>query len=86
MNFLQLTGGPGGNLPRFGLATGIIHSYVNTTAGVRFAVMGFNRDRYGKIVLNNTGTEYINTGDGDSDGGRLLGFVDENKAGKDSIV
>jgi len=35
MNFLQLTGGPGGNLPRFGLATGIIHSYVNTTSGVR---------------------------------------------------
>ena len=85
MNFLQLTGGPGGNLPRFGLATGIIHSYVNTTSGVRFAVMTFNRDRYGKIVLNNAGTEYTNTGDGDADGGRLLGFVDENKAGKETL-
>ena len=85
MNFLQLTGGPGGNLPRFGLATGIIHSYVNTTSGVRFTVMTYNKDRYGKIVLNNAGTEYTNTGDGDADGGKKLGFVDETKAGKESL-
>jgi type IV pilus assembly protein PilY1 len=85
MNYLQLTGGPGGNRPRFGLATGIIHSYINTTSGVRFAVMGFNRDKNGKAVLNNNGNEYINNGDGDSDGGRLLGFVDENKQGKTAL-
>jgi type IV pilus assembly protein PilY1 len=82
MNFLQLTGGPGGNLPRFGLATGIIHSYINTTSGVRFAVMTYNKDRYGKTVLNNAGAEYVNSNPGDADGANLLGFVDENKAGK----
>jgi len=90
MNFMQLTGGPGGNRPRFGLATGIIHSYINTTSGIRFAVMAFNRDMDGNTVRNNSGTEYV-SGDGrdnpdvtpwDAVGGRLLGFVDENGNGK----
>ena len=44
MNYLQLTGGPGGSRPRFGLQNGILKSYINTTNGVRFAVMTFNKD------------------------------------------
>ncbi len=96
MNFLQLSGGPGGNRPRFGLATGIIHSYVNTTSGVRFAVMAFNRDRDGNTVANNSGNEYVFGGASDDPldavGGQLLGFsggrpgfVDENKNGKTDV-
>src|SRR4030043_1458324 len=54
MNYLQLTGGPGGGRPRFGLATGIIHSYINTTNGVRFAVMAFKRDSAGNVVKYDT--------------------------------
>ncbi len=84
MNFLQLTGGPGGNRPRFGLATGIIHSYINTTSGIRFAVMAFNRDNAAppNTVRNNSGAEYV-SGDSrdnplttpwDAVGGQLLGF------------
>ncbi len=100
MNFMQLSGGPGGNRPRFGLATGIIHSYVNTTMGVRFAVMAFNRDNNGNTVRNSGGTEYV-SGDSRDDplttpwdavGGRLLslppaglGFVDEYKNGKTEV-
>ncbi len=100
MNFLQLTGGPGGNRPRFGLSTGIIHSYINTTSGVRFAVMAFNRDKDGNTVRNNNGAEYV-SGDSrdnplttpwDAVGGQLLGFsggrpgfVDEFKNGKTEV-
>ena len=60
-NFLQLNGGPGGNLPRFGLANGILRSYINTTGGVRFSVMTFNNDTTGKTVKYNSGTkeEYV---------------------------
>jgi type IV pilus assembly protein PilY1 len=92
-NYLQATGGPGGNRPRFGLATGIIHSYINTTSGVRFAVMAFNRDKDGNTVRNNNGAEFVSN-DGKDDplvtpwdavGGRLLGFVDENKNGKTDL-
>jgi len=90
-NFLQLTGGPGGSRPRFGLASGIIHSYINTTNGVRFAVMVFNRDKNGNTVRYNqtNQTEYV-FGDSrdnalDADGGQLLGFVDENKNGKTDL-
>jgi len=99
-NYLQATGGPGGNRPRFGLATGIIHSYINTTSGVRFAVMAFNRAKDGDgntvTVRNNNGTEYV-FGDSrddslDANGGQLLGFsggrpgfVDENKNGKTEV-
>jgi type IV pilus assembly protein PilY1 len=89
MNYLQLTGGPGGNRPRFGLATGIIHSYINTTQGVRFAVMAFNRDKNNNTVKWNGSSEYV-YGDSrddnlDADGGRLLGFVDETKTGKTAL-
>ena len=89
MNFLQLNGGPGGSRPRFGLANGIIHSYINTTGGVRFAVMAFNNDTAGKVVKYNSGSkqEYVDVTNGDEDakGGRLLGFVDENKNGKTAL-
>ena len=88
-NYLQATGGPGGNRPRFGLATGIINSYINTTSGVRFAMMAFNRDKDGNMVRNNNGTEYVFGDDRDTPldavGGRWLGFVDENKNGKTEI-
>jgi type IV pilus assembly protein PilY1 len=88
-NFLQLNGGPGGSRPRFGLANGIIHSYINTTGGVRFAVMAFNDDTTGKTVKYNSGTkeEYVLNPDGSEDakGARLLGFVDENKNGKTAL-
>ncbi len=86
MNYLQLTGGPGGNRPRFGLANGILHSYVDTVSGVRFAVMAFNRDSAGYTVKNNNGSEYVfgpsQDGGLDAKGGQLLGFVDETKTGK----
>lgn len=96
MNFLQLTGGPGGSRSRFGLATGIIHSYINTTSGVRFAVMAFNKDKDGNTVRNNNGAEYVygdyRDDDFDAVGGQLLGFsggrpgfVDENKSGKTEV-
>ncbi len=89
MNFLQLTGGPGGSRPRFGLATGIIHSYINTTGGVRFAVMTFNNDTTGKTVKYNdvSKEEYVLNPSGSEDaiGGRILGFVDENKNGKTNL-
>jgi len=57
-NFLQLTGGPGGDRSRFGLATGIIHSYINTVSGVRFAVMAFNRDS--AIPPNTVKYDFVN--------------------------
>lgn len=89
MNFLQLAGGPGGSRPRFGLANGIIHSYINTTGGVRFAVMTFNNDTTGKTVKYNDGTkeEYVLNPNGseDAEGGRVLGFADENKNGKTAL-
>jgi type IV pilus assembly protein PilY1 len=91
MNYLQLSGGPGGSRPRFGLANGIIHSYINTTSGVRFAVLAFNRDTQGYTVqeVKGTGTEYVfgNSQDDslDAKGGQLLGFVDENKNGKTNL-
>ena len=91
MNYLQLTGGPGGSQPRFGLQNGIIHSYINTTSGVRFAVMAFNPDTNGYTVqeVKGTGAEYV-FGDSrdnslDAKGGQLLGFVDENKNGKTDL-
>jgi type IV pilus assembly protein PilY1 len=89
-NYLQLSGGPGGSRPRFGLALGIIHSYVNTVNGVRFAVMAFNNDSSGKTVKYNSGSkqEYVDppmTGNEDAIGGTLLGFVDENKNGKTAL-
>jgi len=88
-NFLQLTGGPGGSRPRFGLANGILHSYINTTGGVRFAVMTFNNDTTGKTVKynKNTKAEYVlnPNGNEDANGARLLGFVDENKNGKTAL-
>ncbi len=89
MNYLQLTGGPGGNRPRFGLANGILHSYIDTTSGIRFAVMAFNRDTNGYTVKDNNGAEYV-FGDSqdsglDAKGGQLLGFVDENKNGKTAL-
>jgi type IV pilus assembly protein PilY1 len=89
MNFLQLAGGPGGSRPRFGLANGIIHSYINTTGGVRFAVMTFNNDTTGKAVKYDSGTkqEYVLNpiGNEEANGARLLGFVDENKNGKTAL-
>lgn len=90
-NYLQLTGGPGGSRPRFGLATGIIHSYINTTNGVRFALMVFNRDNYGNTVKwdKNNRLEYVYGDDRDFSldawGGRVIGFVDENKNGKTDL-
>ncbi len=94
-NYLQASGGPGGSRPRFGLANGIIHSYVDTTSGIRFAVMAFNRDNADppNTVRNNSGAEYV-SGDSrdnplttpwDAKGGQLLGFVDENKNGKTDL-
>lgn len=88
-NYLQLTGGPGGSRPRFGLANGIIHSYINTTNGVRFAVMIFNNDKTGKTVKYNKDLkiEYVDNPNGneDAEGGRVIGFVDENKNGKTAL-
>jgi len=91
LNYQSLTGGPGGSRPRFGLSKGIIHSYINTTGGVRFAVMTFNEDKDGKKVTNNNGAEYVfGVGDDgdiplDAVGGKWLGFVDENKIGKTDL-
>ncbi len=83
-NYLQATGGPGGNRSRFGLATGIIHSYINTVSGVRFAVMAFNRavnkddNTITYTVRNNAGTEYVFNDSRDDNldaiGGYLLGY------------
>ncbi|MDI6762080.1 MAG: PilC/PilY family type IV pilus protein [Thermodesulfobacteriota bacterium] len=88
-NYFQLTQGQGANRPRFGLATGIIKSYINTTGGVRFALMTFNNDATGKTVKYDSITkeEYVPTPDGNEEahGARLLGFVDENKAGKTEL-
>ncbi len=93
MNYMQLTGGPGGSRPRFGLQNGILRSYINTTSGVRFAVMTFNRDKDGNTVRNNNGTEFVSGDERDNPlvtpwdaiGGKLLGFVDENKNGKTDL-
>ncbi len=91
-NFLQISG-PGGSRSRFGLANGVIHSYVDTVNGVRFGVMAFNRDsgappntvKYDPINK----LEYV-FGDAkddalDANGGQMLGFVDELKNGKTSL-
>jgi type IV pilus assembly protein PilY1 len=89
-NYLQI-GGPGGTRSRFGLANGVLHSYIDTTAGVRFAVMAFNRDSNNNTVKYSftNKSEYV-FGDMrddslDANGGRLLGFVDEYKTGKTDI-
>ncbi|MBS3919542.1 MAG: hypothetical protein KG012_11730 [Deltaproteobacteria bacterium] len=93
-NYLQLLEGVGGPRPRFGLATGIIHSYINTTGGVRFALMAFNRDKDGNTVRwsKNQKKEYVSNEEQDeqniiydANGGRVLGFVDENKIGKTAL-
>lgn len=88
-NYLQLTGGPGGSRSRFGLQNGIVHSYINTTGGVRFTVMTFNNDTTGKTVKYNSGSklEYVLNPNGteEANGGRYLGFVDENKNGKTAL-
>jgi len=63
LNYLNATGGPG-NIPRFGLAKGIIHSYINTTDNVRFGVMIFNYKDGGKILypISNTWETQHKTG------------------------
>ncbi len=63
LNYLYATGGPG-NIPRFGLAKGIIHSYINTTDNVRFGVMIFNYKDGGKILypISNTWETQHKTG------------------------
>lgn len=89
MNYLQLTQGQGANRPRFGLATGMIKSYVNTTGGVRFAVMIFNDPTpAGKKVEFDGNNEYVDNPDGteDADGGKVIGFTDENKNGKSALI
>ena len=44
-NYLNyLSSAESGTQPRFGLATGTLQSYVNTTYGVRFGVMVFNNN------------------------------------------
>ena len=35
------------NQPRLGLAKGILHSYINSTDGIRFGLMVFNADGQG---------------------------------------
>jgi len=90
MNYMQLTGGPGGSRPRFGLQNGILHSYINTTSGVRFAVMTFKTDKDGNKVIWDGSKEKV-FGDSRDDpldavGGKLLGFVDENKNGKTDLL
>lgn len=88
-NYLQLTQGQGANRPRFGLATGMIKSYINTTSGVRFALMTFHNDAAGKKVKYNQTLkmEYVDLPEGNEEahGARLLGFVDENKNGKTDL-
>ena len=88
-NYFQLTQGQGANRSRFGLATGIIKSYINTTGGVRFGLMTFNNDTTGKKVNYDkvSKEEYVLSPDGNEEahGARLLGFVDENKAGKTEL-
>lgn len=89
LNFEQVLEGPSGSRNRFGLSVAIIRSYINTTSGVRFPVMTFNNDISNKKVLynENTKVEYVLNPDGSEDalGGRLLGFVDENKNGKTAL-
>ncbi len=98
-NFLQISG-PGGSRSRFGLANGVIHSYVDTVKGVRFGVMAFNRDsatppntvKYDPTAIYK---EYVSGGGAPEDdpsktpwdavGGQVLGFVDEFKNGKTSL-
>src|SRR4030042_4496044 len=89
-NFLQLTQGQGANRSRFGLSTAVLTSYINTTTGVRFGMMSFNNDKTGNKgeddKANPDKGEFV-FGDSrddalDAKGARLLGFVDENKAGK----
>ena len=93
-NFLQISG-PGGSRSRFGLANGVIHSYVDTVDGVRFGAMAFNRDSAGNTVKYDSVNklEYV-SGDSrddplaapwDANGGQMLGFVDEMKNGKTSL-
>ena len=91
-NFLQI-GGPGGSRSRFGLANGVIHSYVNTTSGVRFGAMVFNRDSGNNVVQydksNPSKGEFV-FGDSrddplDANGGKVIGFVDQNKNGKTGL-
>jgi type IV pilus assembly protein PilY1 len=92
-NFLQLTLGQGANRSRFGLSTAVLRSYINTTTGVRFGMMSFNNDSTGNKVIydkaNPDKGEFV-FGDSrddalDANGARLLGFVDENKAGKTEL-
>lgn len=84
-----MTGGPGGSRPRFGLANEIIHSCINTINGVRFAVMVFNNDKTGNTVRydKDLKIEYVTNPNGseDAEGGRVIGFVDENKNGKTDL-
>ncbi len=40
----------GSNQPRLGLAKGIIHSYINSTDGIRFGIMVFNANAQGGSV------------------------------------
>jgi type IV pilus assembly protein PilY1 len=91
-NFLQISG-PGGSRSRFGLANGVIHSYVDTVDGVRFGLMAFNRDsgtppntvKYDPVNK----LEYVfgepRDNALDADGGQMMGFVDEVKNGKTSF-
>jgi type IV pilus assembly protein PilY1 len=90
MNYLQL-GGQGSNRPRLGIQNGILHSYINTTSGVRFTVMTFNKDKDGNVVVWD-GSKKIEKVYGDdrdlpldAAGGKLLGFVDENKNGRTDL-
>lgn len=86
-NFLQISG-PSGGRSRFGLANGIIHSYVDTTSGVRFGVMVFNNDPKKTVKYDiNSKSEYVDNpvGDEDANGGRVIGFVDQSKSGKTGL-
>jgi len=93
-NFLQISG-PGGSRSRFGLANGVIHSYVDTVDGVRFTAMVFNRDSAGNTVKYDSVSkkEYVSddprddplVAPWDANGGQMLGFVDEVKNGKISL-
>jgi len=86
-NYLQIQG-PSIGEDRFDLSNGVIHSYINTVSGVRFAVMVFNRDSAGNTVkydLTNKSEHVFGDVRDDalnSNGGKLLGFVDEYKNGK----
>lgn len=90
LNYLNVVEGQGANRPRFGLATGIIKSYTNTTGGVRFALMVFNADTTGKTVKYDATNkvEYVDAPNGfeDAIGGRVLGFIDELGNGKTDLL